>query len=145
MVASFKLASASRAAGSDPFVVLVQGDRALPLDRVAGEAGLRAGSIEDLLQDWPASFAALGRIAETGLKAAEPLEAFRLHAPLRRPPGMFFAAVNYPRPNRDRKDPPDVVKRPYLFEKSARCITGPYDDILKPEGFDNIDYEVELA
>jgi 2,4-diketo-3-deoxy-L-fuconate hydrolase len=145
MVESFKLASASRA-GSAPFVILVQGDRALPLQEA--EIGLRCGCIEELLQDWPASFAALGSIAGKGLgnqKSAVPLSTLALHAPLRRPPGMFFAAVNYPRPNRERKEAPDVVRRPYLFEKSVRCIAGPYDDIVKPEGFDNIDYEVELA
>jgi 2,4-diketo-3-deoxy-L-fuconate hydrolase len=148
MMESFKLASASRA-GSAPFVVLVQGDRALPLEQA--QTGLPCGSIEELLQDWKASFAALAGLAEKGLddprwqKAVVPLTGLTLQAPLRRPPGLFFAAVNYPRPNRERKDAPDVVKRPYLFEKSVRCITGPYDDIIKPEGFDNIDYEVELA
>lgn len=144
MVESFRLASAARA-GAAPVVVLVQGERALPLD--AGATGLRCGSIEALLEDWPASFAGLEAIAAKGLDQpkAVALSSLQLQAPLRRPPGMFFAAVNYPRPNRERKETPDVVKRPYLFEKSVRCITGPYDDIIKPEGFDNIDYEVELA
>jgi 2,4-diketo-3-deoxy-L-fuconate hydrolase len=143
MVESFKLASASRA-GSAPFVALVQGDRALPL--APAEAGLRCGSIEELLEDWEKSLAGLKSIAAKGLgDKVVPLADLTLHAPLTRPPGLFFAAVNYPRPNRERKDTPDVVKRPYLFEKSVRCITGPYDDILKPDGFDKIDYEVELA
>jgi 2-keto-4-pentenoate hydratase/2-oxohepta-3-ene-1,7-dioic acid hydratase in catechol pathway len=107
---------------------------------------LRAGSIEELLEDWEPSLAALKAIAAKGLDdKAMALADLRLHAPLTRPPGLFFAAVNYPRPNRERKDATEVMKRPYLFEKSVRCITGPYDDILKPEGFDKIDYEVELA
>ena len=143
MAASFRLASASLA-GSAPFVVVVQGDRALPLAQAG--TGLRAGSIEELLEDWEKSLAGLAAIAAKGLgDKAVALADLRLHAPLTRPPGLFFAAVNYPRPNRERKDAPDMVKRPYLFEKSVRCITGPYDDILKPDGFDKIDYEVELA
>ena len=143
MAESFKLASASRA-GSAPFVVLVQGESALPL--TPAETGLRCGSIEELLEDWQKSLAGLKAIAAKapGAKSV-PLADLTLHAPLTRPPGMFFAAVNYPRPNRERKEAPEMVKRPYLFEKSVRCITGPYDDILKPDGFDQIDYEVELA
>jgi 2-keto-4-pentenoate hydratase/2-oxohepta-3-ene-1,7-dioic acid hydratase in catechol pathway len=156
----FKLAMASQD-GSSPFVALVMDERAVRLDRVqsavraAGAPDLGCSTILSLLADWRHSFATLQAqvavLIRDGLDdprwrdAVTPVDGLRFDAPIRRPPGMFFAAVNYPRPNRERRDSPEIEKRPYLFEKSARCVAGPFDDIVKPVGFDDIDYEVELA
>jgi 2,4-didehydro-3-deoxy-L-rhamnonate hydrolase len=159
----FKLATVS-SAGSPPFVVIVLGERAVALEpayrafHAAGAGPSRAriatGSMMGLLEDWPASLEALhgtvAYIARTGLDdprwagAVAPVGALRLHAPILRPPAMYFAAVNYPRPGRPGREP-SAPRRPYMFEKTARCAVGPFDDVLKPREFDEIDYEVELA
>jgi 2-keto-4-pentenoate hydratase/2-oxohepta-3-ene-1,7-dioic acid hydratase in catechol pathway len=59
---------------------------------------------------------------------------------------MFYAAINYPRPGDENKKKDDsIVRRPYMFEKTASCVTGPYEDVRKPAGYDDIDGEVELG
>ncbi len=156
----FKLATVS-IAGSPRFVVLALGARAVALDAAnrayeatGARTRLAAGSMLELLADWPASFDALQEVAAFVAKqgfddprwkdATAPVGALRFHAPVVRPPAMYFAAVNYPRPGRPGRDP-SVPARPYMFEKTARCAVGPYDDVVKPRGYDEIDYEVELA
>jgi 2-keto-4-pentenoate hydratase/2-oxohepta-3-ene-1,7-dioic acid hydratase in catechol pathway len=59
---------------------------------------------------------------------------------------MFYAAINYPRPGDENKKKDDgIVRRPYMFEKTASCVAGPFDDVVKPAGYDDIDGEVELG
>ncbi len=156
----FKLATVS-SAGSPRFVVLVMDERAVALDAASrafegqgARTRLATASMMALLDDWPASFdglqAVAAFVAKEGLDdprwkdASAPVGALRFHAPIPRPPAMYFAAVNYPRPGRPGRDP-SVPARPYMFEKTARCAVGPYDDVVKPRGYDEIDYEVELA
>jgi 2,4-diketo-3-deoxy-L-fuconate hydrolase len=158
----FKLATVS-AAGSPPFVVLVLGDKAFSLERVLASfqtsirnpgARLETGTMLGLLQHWDESFELLRKLAAFIVKegldsprwraASAALGTLHFHAPIPRPPAMFFASVNYPRPGRPGRDP-SAPRRPYMFEKSARCAIGPHEDIPKPEGFDDIDWEVELA
>jgi 2-keto-4-pentenoate hydratase/2-oxohepta-3-ene-1,7-dioic acid hydratase in catechol pathway len=109
-----------------------------------------------LLDDWDESFEKLVKVAawvrredvdSPRLKGCvAPISALTVHAPIPRPPTMFFAAVNYPRPaGRNAPPPPGVVRRPHMFEKTARCVIGPYDDIVKPREYNDIDWEVELA
>jgi 2,4-diketo-3-deoxy-L-fuconate hydrolase len=157
----FKLATIS-AAGSPPFVALVIGEQGVALERICEHlswAGTKpvlsgAGSVLGLLQDWDRNFDQLRNIVAFLVRegvgqprwrdALVPLDAVRLHSPVPRPSAMFFAAVNYPRPGRPGVDP-SAPRRPYMFEKSSRCAIGPQDDIVKPDEFDDIDWEVELA
>ncbi|MFM9969409.1 MAG: fumarylacetoacetate hydrolase family protein [Burkholderiales bacterium] len=159
----FKLATVS-SAGSQPFVALVIEDQAFALaplyalfqnaSGARGSSRLAAASMLDLLRNWSDSFAVLGDLAalvtREGLDSPRwqtlraSIASLHWHAPIPRPPGLFFAAVNYPRPGRPARDPA-APHRPYLFEKSARCVIGPHDDIVKPDDFDDIDWEVELA
>ena len=155
----FSLATVSAASGA-PYVALVLGDQAIRVDQFdahvpAAKSGWACTSLLDLLADWDASFERLRKLAEFAAReggensklkgCAAPLASLKLHAPLPRPPGMFFAVVNYPRPAKEKKETDPAVRRPYVFEKSPRCAIGPNDDIIKPRDFDKIDWEVELA
>ena len=160
----FRLATVS-SAGSPRFVVLVLGEQAAALDAVlphlddatASSLFPRAPStMLGLLEDWDRNLetlcAAAALLRAQGLDdprwrhAVTSLSTLRLAAPIPRPPKMFYAAINYPRPGDENKKKDDgITRRPYMFEKTASCVTGPYDDVVKPEGYDDIDGEVELA
>lgn len=159
MSETFKLATIS-SAGSPRFVALIIDDKAVAvnavLPHVAAAQGvpLAADTMLGLLGQWERSFAALSEAAallrKSGLAdkrwadAVAPVSAVRIHAPIANPPKMFYAAINYPRPDRPpRKD--NVVRRPLMFQKTSSCVTGPYDDVVKPKGYDDIDGEVELG
>jgi 2-keto-4-pentenoate hydratase/2-oxohepta-3-ene-1,7-dioic acid hydratase in catechol pathway len=157
MTESFKLATVSRA-GSRPFVSLVLNDSSVELEAVSRHAGvqLASDSVVALLAEWDESFDKLSKIVSflgrEGLDnprwrdTVTPIASMRVHAPIPRPPAMFFAAINYPRPAGHSAPPPEGVKRrPYIFEKTARCAIGPYDDIVKPREYNDFDWEVELA
>jgi len=158
MSAAFKLATVS-SAGSPRFVVMVIDDKVAALRAVLPHlpgGGIRARSLIGLLGDWARSFdalcAAAAMLRADGLddsrwrEAVTPLDRVRIHAPIARPPKMLYAAINYPRPGDENKKHDDgIVRRPYMFEKTVSCITGPYDDVEKPGGYDDIDGEVELG
>jgi len=109
---------------------------------------LAVASMLDLLADWEANFDLLQELAAflggAGI-AGVPLASLAIHAPVPRPPKMLFAAINYPRPGRETRDGIAPGARPNMFEKTSSCVTGPYDDVVRPEGYDKIDWEVELA
>lgn len=160
MSETFKLATVS-SAGSPRFVALVLGDNAaalsalLPHVAAAQKTPLAADTMLGLLGQWERSFDVLCEAAllmrQNGLDderwrdAVGPLAALKIHAPIPRPPKMFYAAINYPRPDRPPKKDDGIVRRPYMFEKTTSCVAGPYDDIVKPKGYDDIDGEVELG
>lgn len=155
----FKLATVS-SAGSPRFVVIVLGDRAAALGAVLphikGGLPFASAGMLGLLEQWEASFdllsAAAARLRADGLddprwqEAVTPLKQLHIHAPIPRPPKMFYAAINYPRPGDENKKKDDgIVRRPYMFEKTASCVAGPFADVVKPAGYDDIDGEVELG
>ena len=160
MSAAFRLATVS-SAGSPRFVALVIDDKSVALNAVlphvaaAQKAPIPSDTMLGLLGAWERSFevlseaaALLGKAGLDGKRWADavvPVSAVRIHAPIARPPKMFYAAINYPRPDRPPKKDDGVVRRPYMFEKTASCVTGPYDDVAKPKGYDDIDGEVELG
>lgn len=156
----FRLATVS-SAGSPRYVVLVLGEQAVALNAVLPYVGaaqkepIPSATMLDLLGQWECSFDVLNEAAALLRKAGfqdarwagavAPVSALRIHAPIARPPKMFYAAINYPRPDRPPRKEDGIVRRPYMFEKTASCVTGPYDDVVKPEGYDDIDGEVELG
>lgn len=157
--ATFKLATVSR--GNDlPYAALIVGEHAIHIERLdrrvsTDRADWPSATLLDLLANWDFSFERLSQLAAfvaregggaaTVKDCAARLTDVKFHAPIPRPPGMFFAVVNYPRPAKEGKEVTSAVRRPYVFEKSARSAIGPHDDIIKPVGFDKIDWEVELA
>ena len=38
-----------------------------------------------------------------------------------------------------------IPEAPIVFAKASSCLSGPYDPVLQPKGFDRMDFEVELA
>jgi 2-keto-4-pentenoate hydratase/2-oxohepta-3-ene-1,7-dioic acid hydratase in catechol pathway len=158
--ALFRLAMVS-SAGSPRFVALVIDDKSVALNAVlphvaaAQRAPIQSDTMLGLLGAWERSFEVLSETAallkKAGLEdrrwadAVVPVSAVRMHAPIARPPKMFYAAINYPRPDRPPRKDDGIVRRPYMFEKTASCVTGPYDDVVKPKGYDDIDGEVELG
>jgi 2,4-didehydro-3-deoxy-L-rhamnonate hydrolase len=154
MADEFKLATVS-SAGSPPFVALVMGEQAIALQPASrwAEVPIAPDTMLGLLAEWESSFERIAKVAAFVAREGRdnpewsaPISSLRVHAPIPRPPGMFFAAVNYPRPAGHNAPPPEGVKRrPHIFEKTARCAIGPYDDIVKPREFADIDWEVELA
>jgi len=38
-----------------------------------------------------------------------------------------------------------IPEVPIVFAKASSCVSGPYDPVLQPKGFERMDYEVELA
>jgi len=151
---TFKLATVS-SAGSACFVAIVIDDKAAALGAVLPPP-FASASMLGLLEQWDASFdllcTAAARLRAVGLDdprwrdAVTSLKQLRIHAPIPRPPKMFYAAINYPRPGDENKKKDDgIVRRPYMFEKTASCVAGPFDDVVKPAGYDDIDGEVELG
>src|SRR5690242_3577885 len=134
MADAFRLATVS-SAGSPRFVALVVDDKSVALNAVlrhvasAQKAPLDSGTMLGLLNQWERSFDVLSEavtlVKKAGLQdkrwadAVAPIGTLKVHAPIPRPPKMFYAAINYPRPDRpsrdDRKD--NIVRRPYMFEK----------------------------
>jgi 2,4-diketo-3-deoxy-L-fuconate hydrolase len=156
---AFKLATVS-SAGSPRFVAIVLDDKAASLEAVLPHLGkigpIASGSMLGLLDYWDKSFEilceAVSLLRKSGIddprwrEAVTPLKNLHIHAPIPRPPKMFYAAINYPRPGDENKKKDDgIIRRPYMFEKTASCVTGPYDDVVKPQGYDDIDGEVELG
>lgn len=147
------------AADDRNFVGIVFGDRVATLCQAAAiSPGLKAVStIDELLEDWEASFDALMRIAgELERAASLEIASLKTLGPIKRPPRILNAAANYSDhvagmrktftsglPTVDDAKPlPELM--PYLFAKVCP-VTGPYDDIILPPGMQRIDWEAELA
>jgi len=92
---------------------------------------------------------ALGRASLDHLKALD-LPALplvegnpRIGAPVGVVPKFLGIGLNYRDHAEETGMPiPDV---PIVFAKASSCVSGPYDGVLAPKGFDRMDYEVELA
>jgi 2-keto-4-pentenoate hydratase/2-oxohepta-3-ene-1,7-dioic acid hydratase in catechol pathway len=67
----------------------------------------------------------------------------RIGAPIGVVPKFLGIGLNYRDHAAETGQPiPDV---PIVFAKASSCVSGPYDPILQPKGFDRMDFEVELA
>ena len=67
----------------------------------------------------------------------------RLGAPLKVVPKFLGIGLNY-RDHAEETGMP-IPEVPIVFAKASSCLSGPYDPVLKPKGFDRMDFEVELA
>ncbi len=75
-----------------------------------------------------------------------PLSTVRLLAPVRRPAAFLAIGGNYESHIREIAHLNVTVGEHQIwFNKQVSCITGPYDDLVVPEGMSTLDYEVELA
>jgi len=75
-----------------------------------------------------------------------PFSEVHLHAPIPDPEKFLGIGMNYADHSQEAEalglEKPQSQK---WFNKQVSCITGPYDDIVKPVVSDDLDYEVELA
>ncbi len=102
-----------------------------------------SGLMEDL------AGAALGRESLNPLKALDvaalPLVEGgpRLGVPVGVVPKFLGIGLNY-RDHAEETGMP-IPEVPIVFAKASSCVSGPYDPVLQPKGFERMDYEVELA
>lgn len=165
----FKLGTFAKPGGS-AFAAIVLGEDAIDLDaayaayRKAGRAGALSStaSIDALLENWDANFAALQDIIawieqEDVRPGAVNLSDSRALPPVRRPGKMFYAAQNFQehvdemlRAGMTPAGGPKFTgekstTRPYLFLKAPSTLAGAYDAIAIPLGMQKIDWEAEIA
>jgi 2-keto-4-pentenoate hydratase/2-oxohepta-3-ene-1,7-dioic acid hydratase in catechol pathway len=109
----------------------------------AGKIRDLSGIIDDL------SGAALGRESLNRLNALDPTTLPlvegnpRIGAPVGVVPKFLGIGLNY-RDHAEETGMP-IPEMPIVFAKASSCVSGPYDPVLAPEGFNRMDYEVELA
>jgi len=156
----FKLGTFAKTGGG-AFAAIVLGDDVIDLKSVPGRALSASDSIEGLLDNWDANFAALqeavARLEKDGLPGAVKLAGLRALPPVRRPGKMFYAAQNFQehvdemlRAGMTPKEGPKFTgekstSAPYLFLKAPSTLAGAYDDIAIPAGLKKIDWEAEIA
>ena len=72
-----------------------------------------------------------------------PLSSIALHAPVLRPPKILAVGLNYA----DHIEETGMAKPqfPMIFNKQSTSVTGPFDEIHRPQVSDKLDYEGELA
>jgi 2-keto-4-pentenoate hydratase/2-oxohepta-3-ene-1,7-dioic acid hydratase in catechol pathway len=73
------------------------------------------------------------------LVAASP----RIGAPVGVVPKFLGIGLNY-RDHAEETGMP-IPEVPIVFAKASSCVSGPYDAVVQPKGFDRMDFEVELA
>ena len=122
----------------------------------------RTDSIDGLLENWDANFAALQEICVAVSKrkvgrGAVKLATLRALPPVRRPGKMFYAAQNFQehvdemlRAGMTPASGPKFTGEkstsdPYLFLKAPSTLCGANDDIAIPLGLKKIDWEAEIA
>jgi 2-keto-4-pentenoate hydratase/2-oxohepta-3-ene-1,7-dioic acid hydratase in catechol pathway len=108
------------------------------------------GRIRDL-SDVVADFAgeALGRESLSRIKALDSRSlpvvegTPRIGPPIGVVPKFLGIGLNYRDHAAETGQP--IPEVPIVFAKASSCVSGPYDPILQPKGFDRMDFEVELA
>src|SRR6202162_262962 len=156
----FKLGTFAKQ-GAAPSAATVLDDDVVDLKSARGAKLSTTDSIDGLLDNWDANFAALQEIV-TGLEkegrpGAVKLGGLRALPPVRRPGKMFYAAQNFQEhvdemlragmtPAAGPKFTGEkTTTQPYLFLKAPSTLAGAYDDIAIPTGLKKIDWEAEIA
>jgi 2-keto-4-pentenoate hydratase/2-oxohepta-3-ene-1,7-dioic acid hydratase in catechol pathway len=148
----FKLGTFAKQGGK-PFAAIVLGDDVFEL--------ASTHAIDDLLDDWNASFSRLqetvAAIEKEGRPDTAKIASLRALPPVMRPGKMFYAAQNFQEHVdemlRAGMTPAGGAKftgeksttQPYLFLKAPSTLAGAYDDIEIPAGMKKIDWEAEIA
>jgi 2-keto-4-pentenoate hydratase/2-oxohepta-3-ene-1,7-dioic acid hydratase in catechol pathway len=86
----------------------------------------------------------LNRIKALNLAALPAVEGTpRIGAPVGDVPKFLGIGLNY-RDHAEETGMP-IPEVPIVFAKANSCVSGPYDPVLAPKGFERMDYEVELG
>ncbi len=114
-------------------VDLNQADESLPPDMLSYLRGDFEEKTRRLLADTPS-------IASSAIRARSEV---RLGAPVPNPSLIVCVGLNY----KDHADEQGIEypKAPLLFGKASGSACGPDDDVVYPEGVEQLDYEVELG
>ncbi|QAY59831.1 FAA hydrolase family protein [Microbacterium protaetiae] len=133
-----KLARFSTAASDDVRIARVDGDDVIDLSEVPGVGT----SLRALLPRLPELREALA--AASGPRHA--LADVHLHAPIDDPQKYLGIGMNYKEHAEEARQAgiPTPTSQMW-FNKQVSCIVGPFDDIVKPDISDQLDYEIELA
>jgi 2-keto-4-pentenoate hydratase/2-oxohepta-3-ene-1,7-dioic acid hydratase in catechol pathway len=67
----------------------------------------------------------------------------RIGAPVAIVPKFLGIGLNYR--NHAAETGMPIPDAPIVFTKASSCVSGPYDPVLQPKGFERMDFEVELA
>lgn len=125
-----------RCANLEGRAVLVDGERALDIERASG--GAFGHDVQALFARWD-EFAmwAAGQDVSQG----ETFDAQRLGPPVPRPPQVFGIGLNY----KDHAEEAglELPQEPMVFTKFPSSVTGPYAEVQLPS--DRCDFEVELV
>jgi 2-keto-4-pentenoate hydratase/2-oxohepta-3-ene-1,7-dioic acid hydratase in catechol pathway len=109
--------------------------------------GLPAATTAALLAGRAALAAAIDAAhaaAAAAPQEAVPAESLDLLSPVTVPARVVAQAVNYRSHATDSGFDPDTVPAAF-FRKASHSITGPAGDIIRPDGVEFLDYEVELG
>jgi 2-keto-4-pentenoate hydratase/2-oxohepta-3-ene-1,7-dioic acid hydratase in catechol pathway len=159
----FKLGAFARP-GSAAFAAVVLDDDAFALvaAAIAHKSALASiTTIQGLLDDWDANFAALQEVVafleKEGRPGAQKVASLRPLPPVARPGKMFYAAQNFQehvdemlRAGMTPAGGPKFsgeksTSAPYLFLKAPSTLAGAHDDIAIPAELEKIDWEAEIA
>ena len=106
--------------------------------------GLPAATTAGLFADRAALDAAVEAAQAAAPGDAVPADSVDLLSPVTAPARVVAQAVNYRSHAIDSGFDPDTVP-PAFFRKASHSITGPAGDIIRPEGVEFLDYEIELG
>lgn len=137
-----RLVSFGPAGGERLGALIETGSRILDLN--AADPSIPGTMLEFLRGDfWEKVKRLLADTSSIPGKAVLPAERCRLGAVVPRPGQIVCVGLNY----KDHADEQNVPypAAPLLFGKSPAAAVGPNDDVVYPEGVEQLDYEVELG
>jgi len=129
--------------GSERLGALIDGGKRI-VDLNKADPAIPSSMIPFLQGDfWERTKRILADTSSLQGKATVETASVRLGAPVPRPGQIICIGLNY----KDHADEQghEYPKTPLLFGKSPMAAAGPNDDVVYPEGVEQLDYEVELG
>jgi 2-keto-4-pentenoate hydratase/2-oxohepta-3-ene-1,7-dioic acid hydratase in catechol pathway len=116
------------------------------LGKVVGDRVVELPDAGDSLRDLLPRLAELRPALEAADGPSHPLADVLLEAPIDNPQKYLAIGMNYKAHAEEARAAGIPVPVHQLwFNKQVSCITGPYDDIVRPVVSEQLDYEIELA